>query len=76
MNDIHVSSIWTHFMKKNKIMTIIAKSWPMKFVMFNLIKMSTLIKRMLVLIKSMGHEKHMVFFVFLKKTKVTIFTKC
>jgi len=31
--------------------------------MFNLIKVSTLIERMFVLTKSMGHETYMVFFV-------------
>jgi hypothetical protein len=75
MNDICVYFIQTHFMKNKFRMTIIAKLWPMKFVMFTLIKMSTLTKRIFALIKNMKHEKHMIFFVsFL--TKVTILTKC
>jgi len=49
------------------------KSWLFK--RFNLIKVSTLTKRMFVFIKGMGHERKMVFLVgFL--TKMTILTKC
>jgi hypothetical protein len=59
----------TKFTYDNSHITYYKKSWLFK--RLNLMKMFTLTKKMFVLTKGMGHERHIVFFI-----KMTTLTKC